>query len=176
MSNSSPINIPDRIGQASVGDFMLGLIIIIVAVLLAMKMVLVLGSSSDFDDLQKQATTTSQTLMSEGYPADWNRTNVLQPGVLTDHKLNSSKWDRLRSMSYDDLRPTLSGFYDFYTYLRNRTHVINLSGCGVGSPDVTVDGTCEPDFSFMIDSDIIRVERLVAYNDTIISLVVVLWQ
>lgn len=162
-------------GQVSIGDFLVGLIIITIAVILAMKLVFVLNNSSDFADVKKQAIITSQSLMSEGYPVDWNETFVLRPGILTDYKFNSTKWSVLQSMNYAKLRPLLAGSHEFYFYLINGGGVINISDCGVGSSSVIVGVNCTPDFSFINDKNIVRVERLVSYNNTIVSLVVIMW-
>ncbi len=165
--------------QASVADFVLGLLIIVVASVLAFKMILSINSSSDFDNLKRQSLISSQYLLSEGFPANWNSSSVIVPGVLSDGVFNSSKWLLLQSMSYDYYRPLIAGFYDFYAYLLYPNgSVINVSSCGVGSPDVPVNNNCVPDFSFvnnLNDKNVVRVLRIVNYNNTVASLILVLW-
>ena len=135
--------------------------------------------SSDFDSLKKQSLITSDYLLSDGFPPVWNSSNVVIPGLLSNGVFNVSKWLLLDSMPYDSYRSLLAGFYDFYAYLSYPNgSVVNLSSCGVGSPVVPVNDYCVPDFSFvnnLDDKNVVRVLRLVNFNNTITSLIIVLW-
>jgi len=111
--------------------------------------------------------------MSEGVPADWNSSNVIRIGLLTDNVFNESKIGELHLMAYNDMKQRLAQNLNMYGYLSNRTHVLKYGSCGFGSPEVTVDAQCEP--TIPSEENIIRVERLGVLNDTIIKLTVILW-
>ncbi|MBN1275369.1 hypothetical protein JXA12_03685 [Candidatus Woesearchaeota archaeon] len=162
-----------RKAQVSTIDFITGFVIITAALVLATTIILNLQEPSRFESVKRQALSASEHLMSEGYPHDWNDTTIVQAGILTDHQLNLTKLRRAEGLGYADLKTALNLQDDIYWYFLNSTHVLNLSSCGYGSPDVTTDERCEPSFS--PDENLVRVERFVTHNDTIIIMAVIAW-
>ena len=159
--------------QASTIDFILSFTIIIIALLLTARLIITAQDTSDFDDVREQAVLGSQILVSEGLPTNWTASTVIRPGILSDNQLNMTKLNVLSSMTYDDSRSRIAASYDYYVYFVNKTSVLNLSGCGIGSSKISVDSSCVP--SFGGSSNLIRLERLIAHNNSIVTMVVILW-
>ena len=161
-------------GQVSTLDFVVGFSIILVTLVLGLRYVTEAAAPGEFDDIQQQAVAMSQSLMSEGVPADWTVDDVSAVGLMSDNKLNKSKVDLMASMSYGGMRQVLDSDFQLYVYFTNRTHTINVSGCGFGNDDILTGG-CTVDLSMVDYSHIVRIDRFVAYNDSILTMVVLVW-
>ncbi|MBD3209533.1 hypothetical protein GF367_03900 [Candidatus Woesearchaeota archaeon] len=159
--------------QVSTVDFIAGLLIIVVALTIATRLIMTITEPSTFEQTKRQALTTSDTLMSPGFPERWNETNAIKVGLLTDDALNLTKLGQLDNYTYDDIKERLNDPEHAYWYFMNRTSVLNLTACGHGDPGVSVNATCDP--SFAADKNLVRVDRFVTHNNSIIRLVVVVW-
>ncbi|MFP4524090.1 MAG: hypothetical protein ACLFO2_02095 [Candidatus Woesearchaeota archaeon] len=159
--------------QVSTLDFFGGLAIITVALLLASNLLLTIGSDDGFEDVKRQANTAAERLMSPGYPEDWNQSDVIKAGVLTDDKLNTTKLSRADNLTYDQLRGTLGVTDHVYWYHTNATGVQNITACGHGHPSVTTDENCTP--TLPAHGNLARIERLVTHDDRILRMVVIAW-
>ncbi len=112
--------------------------------------------------------------MSEGYPIDWDNTSVIKLGLLANNSLSASKVQALSSFSYTEIQSVLGTPYDVYWYFRNKTGVVSLFACGYGNPSVMVDAaTCEPSFSS--SRNIVRLQRILVYNNSLLTMEVVVW-
>lgn len=160
--------------QVSTIDFIAGFLMVVTALLLASNLIFTLQEKSSFSSLQDVATAVSEDLMSEGYPADWNATSVIKLGLLSNNTLSPVKIQDLSSLSYDDIRASLGTPYDVYWYFHNASGVVNVSACGYGNPSVVVDAlSCEPSFS--ASRNLVHLQRILVYNNSLITMEVVVW-
>ena len=75
--------------------------------------------SDTLDNLFYDGTVISDLLLTEGFPRDWNETNVIQLGILSDNKVNLTKLERLYNLTWDhDAGP--SGELDQIGYTRTK--------------------------------------------------------
>lgn len=160
-------------GQVTTIDFIISFIIIVITVLLAIRVVLLTQDTSNFDHVQEQAISASNILMSEGVPNNWDQTTLVKPGILSNKVLNLTKLNQLQNATYDDIKSKLTPNYNHYIYFTNRTDIFNFSACGYGSNQVQTDTSCTP--TFPDASNRAKVTRLIAHNDSVISMVVIAW-
>ncbi|MFH1649567.1 MAG: hypothetical protein ABIA93_03390 [Candidatus Woesearchaeota archaeon] len=123
-------------------DFMIAMLIFIIAAVLSIKFLVNTGSNSGFDDVQREANGVASTLLSAGFPEDWTNDTVVRPGLLEDDRLSPSKFGELLNIQYSTLRGILNVQHDFFFYFMNATNpnepfFMNAS-CGYGSSDVNV--------------------------------------
>lgn len=165
---------PTKQAQASTIDFIAGFIIITVALILTVNLIASIQGPSNFEQVKRQALAASDSLMSAGYPENWNATTVVRVGLLTNNELNSTKLQQASNFSYEELRASLNGVTNIYWYYTNRTNIINITACGYGDPTISTDAiTCEPTINK--ESNLVRIDRFITYNNTIIRMVVVTW-
>lgn len=74
------------------------------------------------------------SLLSEGYPKNWNATNVITPGILSDNKINNTKLELFYNLSLD-YNKSKSLFNTRFDYYINFSMLIyfndkNVSGIG----------------------------------------------
>ncbi|MBW2982862.1 hypothetical protein KY327_01000 [Candidatus Woesearchaeota archaeon] len=167
-------NSPSRTkAQVSTLDFFGGLAIITVALLLASNLLLTMNSDDGFEDVKQQARTAAERLTSPGHPDDWNESDVIKAGILTDDRLNTTKLARTGNLTYDQLRGALAVTDHVYWYHTNATRVQNITACGHGHPSVTTDENCTP--TLPNHGNLARIERLITHDDKILRMVVIAW-
>lgn len=160
-------------GQASTIDFIIGLAIMIIALIIGITIIISIQEPSNFSHVKRQAISASEQLMSEGYPKNWTNETIFKLGLLTNNVLNESKVTALHTLSYHDMRARLVEDVQIYGYFENSNGIINTTACGFGSPEVTVDSNCVP--TVHSDENIVAITRIVSFNDTLTKMVVIVW-
>ena len=157
-------------------EFIVGLIIFISALFIFFKYSINLSETQDVvtKELIIDARTLSDYLMSEGFPENWNITNIVYPG-LTDnnYRINETKLYYLTQLNYYSAKNLLSVVNDYYVFFedRNKTSIAINGTTGFGKPGINrtnLNQTEDP-------SDIIQVYRFVLYNSSIIKMGILIW-
>lgn len=159
--------------QVATLDFVLGLLIIIIAIVLTINIITTMQEPSTFNEVKTKGFTVAELLMSSGYPENWNSSTVIKTGLVSDNLFNITKLQEVELIPYNKLRATLNNPTHVYFYFTNKTTILNLSSCGYGDASVTVNDSCYP--TFPQTNNLIRVDRFMNYNNTIIRMVVVVW-
>jgi len=160
--------------QVSTVDFIAGFLIVVTALILASNIVFTLQEKTSFSEVQDFAIAVSESLMSEGYPFDWDNDSVIKLGLLTNDSLDFAKLLELDDLSYERMKATLTFPYELYWYFQNNSGVVNITACGYGSPEVSVDAlTCEPSVS--AERNLVRVQRILVYNNSLLTMEVLVW-
>jgi hypothetical protein len=109
--------------------------------------------------------TISNSLMSPGYPADWNTSNVQKIG-LTDgnYRINQTKLENFGNIELTRARSIFDTRFNYYIQLRNQNGTtIPINGnLGIGTP---ANNTAK----------LVQITRVVIYNSSMIKLVIQLW-
>jgi hypothetical protein len=161
-----------RKGQVSTVDFIIGITVMIMAIVMVSSLVISSQKPSEYALVQKAAFAASDQLMTQGIPITWSATNVTALGVLSGSVLDADKWVAAQGISSQRLNQMLSPQMHVYAYLENASSVVRIGSCGLGV--ATVDALCKP--SFAAKGDMVSVTRYVAFNSTIMRLVVVVWK
>lgn len=81
----------------------------------------------------------ADSVLSEGYPKNWDLSNVVTTGILTNNKINETKlknFNDLSSTNYTKTKQLFSTKYNYYFFL-NETIVINgAEVLGIGKEPV----------------------------------------
>ena len=100
-----------------------------------------LNYSSEADDsldsLFYNADLISSSLLSEGFPNDWNESNVVTIGIISESKVNNTKLTKLYNMTIDDegyenTKSILNTRYDFFFNFSTSINIDNVSAEGIG--------------------------------------------
>lgn len=124
------------------------------------------------EDLSYEGKILSNSLLSEGYPIDWDENNVINIGFLTDGKINQTKLKMFYELARDDYEKTrviLKTRYDYYFFL---SQPMNIEGVG------EVDGIGKPgtDRNNIDSRNIIKISRFVIYEDKPVSAYIYIWE
>ncbi len=162
-------------GQMFTVDFILGLVGFTFLLLLAIKIFISIVPMGAYPDLYRNNIYISDQLVNEGFPENWNETMVIIPGLTDDYKLNLTKIIAHDAINYNHTKTLYHTSTEYIFFFRNNTDVINISSCLHGYPLAYNTTTCEPDLSSMSYTDLVTTTRLVAYNSSLLQLIVYSW-
>lgn len=162
-------------GQIWTVDFITGFVLFIIIIFVALKLIINLVPNNQYENIYREGSGLSTTLLKPGYPNSWNETTVILPGIAENNRINLTKLSRYDNMSYGRLK-TLFHLSNEYIFLfRNATSVINISKCVRGFDIAVNTTTCEPDFSTIKYENLVRFDRIVIINSTLSNMVIYLW-
>jgi len=162
--------------QILAGDFFFSMAIFLLVLGISMVMfnyvAIQVRNNQEEDFMHIVSLTTADLLLkTEGYPKDWNESNVKSIGLATNDLLNESKVVRFVNMSYDTAKSGLKiNQYDFLiTFNDINGTALNLSGINMS---IGIDP--------VVESQVVKIHRSTIIDNgtrripTIIS--IVLWR
>lgn len=136
-------------------------------------------------DLMSDAKLVSSSLVSEGYPIDWNTGNVKRIGLTDDDgRLIPEKIGSFNNLSYNLSKTLLGTYYDYTVFFEyNNGTIINISNfCAKSHPDINIsfeEGECNVDIKTADIKHLAKTERFIIYDkedySDIIKMVVYVW-
>ena len=127
-------------------------------------------SQNEFDILSDDAELIIEDILSEGYPKNWNNTNVIKIGILTNGKINNTKIERFYNLTQTNYQKTKSLFNTNYDYFFAFNENISF-----GSEEVRGIGKDGTDIENIDSENIIRVERYTIYKNKPAKVYLYLW-
>ncbi|MBI2452018.1 hypothetical protein HYV50_02985 [Candidatus Pacearchaeota archaeon] len=117
-----------------------------------------------FDILIYEAGLVSDSLLSEGYPVDWNETNVVRIGILSQNKIDSNKLEKFYNLTntssgYAKSKSAFNVRNDYFVNLSEPTSVGGVQVTGIGRLN---DGA----------ENLIKRERFTIYNNKPVTMYV----
>ena len=117
-------------------DFILGLLMFMLAIILTIKFITAATSGDEFDELFDEAKYISDQLRSDGYPMNWTSDSFVRIGLLTDGKFDDDKFRNFTTFTYANSKRYINTRFEYYIILEDSYgKFFNISGnCGYGSP------------------------------------------
>jgi len=78
----------------------------------------------------------ASSILSEGYPADWNSSNAVRIGILSGNKINETKLERFHDLATEDYGKTKNLFntrFNYYFYLDGNMTLSSGEIKGIGA-------------------------------------------
>jgi hypothetical protein len=117
-----------------------------------------------FESLFYDGGKISDSLLSEGYPDNWNSGSVSQIGLLSDGKIDPDKLEEFYLLANSEYSRTKSLFntrYDYYFFMEEPMIIDGVSVEGIGKPGFN---------RYSTDSqNLIKITRVVVYNNSVTS-------
>lgn len=117
-----------------------------------------LEGQEDLSRLEYEADLIAQSLMSEGYPTDWNASSVVTIGILSSGKIDEDKLAEFQGLVANDYEVTRNLFNI------NNDYYIEITGV-----DPIGEIPADPE-------SLIKVDRLTIYQDKPVTLSVNVWK
>ncbi|MGV8168780.1 MAG: hypothetical protein ACP5N3_01875 [Candidatus Nanoarchaeia archaeon] len=151
-------------------DFVTGLLMFIVILFLALAVIRNnLANTSNYESALRDSDHISAMLVGEGFPNDWNSSNVIIPGIAENNRINFTKLNSFDELTYEKQKLLFQNTGDFLFYFYNGT-VINESKCFWGYPlagcNLAIPSNAE---------NVAKTERVVILNSTITKLIIITW-
>lgn len=159
--------------QVWITDFIVGFIIFLIGIILASRFIFNSMIDDDFEKIRLEAESTSQDLLSEGLPKDWTNDTLVKIGLTTNNRLNIAKVSRFYNMNYEDTKFYFGSGLDYLLYFQKNNTILNITTCGFGKINLT---DCNVNLSGLEYDDLVKTVRLVIYNNTIVEMVLYLWE
>jgi hypothetical protein len=96
-------------------------------------------SEENMQNLFYDGEIITNTILSEGYPINWNETNVDKIGLLTDNKINKTKLEYFYDLTQKDYEKTKLIFntkYNYYLFFDKNITINSNSIEGIGKPGI----------------------------------------
>ena len=148
-------------------DLMIATVIFLGALLALFIYTLNLPSEREesFKNLAYEGKLITDSLLTEGYPANWDENTVVRIGILSDGKVNDTKLLMFRDLVLSDYVKTKTLFNvadDYYVYFLNEVMANNQPITGIGQPAIN-------------HKNLVKLERIVIQNGTIKNMNVQVW-
>lgn len=162
-------------GQVWTGEFILAFIIFVFMVLFSVGILLYINPSEDYDELYLNTVHLSGQLMTPGTPKDWNPDKIILPGIVDGTSiLNTTKLEYLEAIGYEQSKVLLHTTNEYLFYFENASGIININNC-VHGYSLSVDADCNPEIESLEYDDLVRIDRYLVHNSSIIRMVVYSW-
>ncbi|MEK6854888.1 MAG: hypothetical protein AABX73_01570 [Nanoarchaeota archaeon] len=159
-----------KVSKAQAWGFDLAVSAIIFLAAAFLLYIYTLNSSSGTDEklsiLSHEGEIVSNTLLSEGYPSNWDESSVVKIGLLTDKKINETKLESFYNLAQIDYGKTKTLFGIRHNYYVNLSESVVIGGSrieGIGLLDPNSD-------------NLVRITRVSIYKDVPITLTIYLWE
>lgn len=153
-------------GQVWYTDFIVSVLIFMIAIIIYFEYVNNLSKEeeSDLEGMVMDAKAVSNNLMSEGFPDDWNQSDVLIIGVADNNRINDTKMGKFYNMIHDSAKLKFGISDSYYVYLQDR------NGQKIWFDSKQYAGE-EPENP----AKLVKIDRVTIYNDDIVKMVVQIW-
>jgi hypothetical protein len=119
----------------------------------------------NIDSLYYDGKIIGDSILSEGYPKDWNISNVVTIGILSDKKINETKLEMFFNLSDTQYLLTKSLFntqYNYYFFLSENMTLSFGEVEGIGSRP-------------LISQNLIKISRFVIYKNKPVTAYIYIW-
>ncbi len=156
--------------QSSFFDFIVGFFVF------SIVLVLFFSASKTYYYSEKDFSYVSNIILSDGIPNDWNESYYYKPGVLSNNKLNETKFLMLYNLSKkDSLKNIFKTNFLFFLYKHNESNFSNIIFIPVSNVSYI---STDYNVSFYNVSNFknVKVEdRIVNYNNSLYNVKFVFW-
>ena len=116
--------------------------------------------------LERQGDLVANSLLSEGYPPNWNSQDVAVIGLLTDNKINESKLSSFYDLSISNYQKTKSLFGISSNYLINLSEPIEINYNVIAGIGETPENP----------ENLLKISRITIYKNKPVTLEIQIWE
>ncbi len=124
--------------QAWYVDFILGISLFIAALVIYYNYIYEFSSQEEnsYNKLIDESSVVSSSLVTSGFPNDWNNSNVVRIGLADETKINRVKLKSFKRLNYSKAKSYFGIVDDYFVFFTDKDNqAINVYGtCGIGSP------------------------------------------
>jgi|SRR3989344_4924905 len=159
----------EKKAQAWAFDLMVALAIFMAAIILFFFFSVNYKAEGEdiLNSMQYDGNAAADTLLSAGYPENWDSANVIIPGLLTNKKINQTKLDSFYSISSSNYGKAKSLLNTNYNFCLNFSEPITITG----NPNpISCIGSLDAN-----SENLIVVSRFTFYKDKPVLLKLYIW-
>jgi len=158
-------NLQTKKAQVYYTEFIITIFVFLVALVIFSRTVINLKTNEGVDDLLAQAQSISSSLMSSGYPSDWNLTTVEKIGITNGKgRIDEQKLSLFSNISYENMRSLFNIRSEYYMFLEDEN-----------GTRIQIDGKQGVGRNFSNAKKLVKSIRYPIYNSEIIRMVIYAW-
>jgi len=161
-------------GQVWTMDYLIGLILFIIVILITIKVAFLAYPSQDHILVYRDAVHLSDSILLQGYPSNWTNTTVLVPGVGHNNRINNTLLSNFKTLNYYQTKTLLHIKSDYIFFIHNDTTIINTGQCVYGY-NIATEANCTPILSAIKYANLVKINRLIIYNSTVMVMTFYTW-
>lgn len=122
-------------------------------------------TSDTIKSLSYEGQIVSDNILSDGSPENWNNSNVIRIGIMSDNKINETKLAQFYSLSKTNYALTKSLFNtnnEYYFFLSDPMVINGSTTIGIGKQNVN-------------ESNLIKITRYTIYKDKPVTANLYIW-
>ncbi len=131
-------------------------------------------SQEKLDEMLFEGDFIAESILSEGFPDDWNENNVVKVGITNNNKVNETKLENLynlananaNSLGYAKTKSLLNTRYEFFF---NFTDEIIFGGVPI------LEGGIGKNYAAQSYDNLIKINRFTIYRDEPVTLSLYVW-
>jgi len=129
-------------------------------------------SEDNFNLLKNDGELIMNHLLSEGYPQNWNQTNVVKIGLLSNERINQTKLELFYNLTQTDYQKTKNLFltkYDYFFSIENKNITISVGQIrGIGKPRTIINK--------INATNLIKIKRISVYKEKPVTVYLYVWE
>jgi hypothetical protein len=129
-------------------------------------------SRENFERINYDGNKIMNSILSEGYPLEWNTSNFIKIGILSGDKVNQTKLENFYNLTQNNYSITKAVFstkYDYYFITDNITYGTKAIE-GIGKPGSTI-ATIPPEAK-----NLVKINRFIIYKEKPVSAYLYIWE
>lgn len=136
-------NKTNKKGQSWVLDYAAGLFIFLIAIVITFGVITNLFTDNQYDLLVQDANRLSESLMSTGYPVDWDSTDLVRIGLLYNDRLSWRKLEALTALTPVELVGALPSDANYFFVIKDKNGAVLAINdkCGLGNTNLPQNTT-----------------------------------
>lgn len=146
-------------------DLMFSIIIFVLAIFITIMYFINSYSNNTIGEIDYYAELISNKIISEGFPVNWNPSNVAIPGIMSNNKINNTKLEYFYYLSLNDYNRVKSLLGTRYNFYLNFSEPVIINGTSI-----TEIGRNSND-----SQNLVRITRFVAYTNNPITINFYIW-
>jgi len=115
----------------------------------------------------------TESILSNGYPENWDSENVISIGILNNGKINETKLGNFYSLSqsnYDTTKILFNTKYDYFFFLDENMTSITVDVDGIGK-----SGVNKNNMNNINSENLVKISRFVSYKDKPMTAYLYIW-
>jgi hypothetical protein len=128
-------------------------------------------SKENLEELSYDGEIILDSLLSEGYPDNWDSMNVIKIGILNNEKINETKLMKFYNLTKTDYPKTKSIFgsrYDYYFFMNENITINSEEVSGIGKPWF--------DLNNITSVNLIKITRFTVYREKPATVYLYVWE
>jgi len=166
-------------------DFIAGLLIFVSVMVISINLISSMENPGNYEALYRDAVHLSDALITDGSPSDWsnNINSTVIPGLMVANSTNRldlvklAALDKLdNNISYARTKTLFHITGDYMFFFKNSTSSIKILQCIHGYKLTYNPVTCVPSLDSTKYDDLIKIDRILIYNSTLVTMEIYVWQ